>query len=74
MGMTYKYFKVVDTTKSDLRQQEPLTKMEIEHRKELIEFYIRQIINMSEDIEFLKLQNYYAAHELAKNNITIEME
>lgn len=70
----YKYFKVVDTTKSDLRQQEPLTEEEIEYRKELVEFYIKQIDDMLENIEWYKLQNYYVVHELAKNNIIIEME
>lgn len=70
----YKYFKVVDTTKSDLIQQEPLTEEEIEYRKELVEFYIKQIDDMLENIEWYKLQNYFVVHELAKNNITIEME
>lgn len=72
--MTYKYFKVVDTTKSDLIQQEPLTKEEIEYRQELVEFHIKQIDTMLEDIEWCKLQNFMVVHELAKNNIIIEME
>lgn len=72
--MTYKYFKVVDTTKSDLIKQKPLTKEEIEYRKELVEFYTREIHDMLENIEWYRVQNYYIAHELSKNNITIEME
>lgn len=72
--MTFKYFKVVDTTKSDLVKQEPMTEEEIKYRQELIEFYIKQIDAMLEDIEWYRLQNFYVAHKLAKNNITIEME
>lgn len=70
----YKYFKVVDTTKSDLVKQEPLTEEEIEYRQELVKFNTQQIEDMSDDIEWYRLQNFLVAHELAKNNITIEME
>lgn len=70
----YKYFKVVDTTKSDLREKLPLTKGEIEHGKEVIAYYKNQIDTLLIDIEFFKMQNYYVVHELAKNNIIIEME
>ena len=72
--MGYKYFKVIDTTKSVLRTQEGSTEDTIEYNKELIGFYKDQIDRLTADIEFYKVLNYYAAHRLKKNNVIIEME
>ena len=72
--MTYIYFKVVDTTKSDKRILAPLTEEEIEWNKARIEFNKKEIDRMLEEIEFTRVCNYYMVHSLKKNGHIIEME
>ena len=72
--MTSKYFMVIDTTKSDLIEQKPLTQKEIEYQVQAVKYNIFQIDKMLHEIEFLKLQNSYMVHALEKNNQAIGLE
>ena len=72
--MTYNYFKVVDTTKSDKIILAPLTEEEIEWNKASIEYNKKEIDRMLGEIEFARMCNYNMAHSLKKNGHIIEME
>jgi hypothetical protein len=70
--MNEKYFKIVDTTKSDMVIREPLTEEEIDYNIYSIDYNKKQIDKMLDEIESLRVYNYYMAHSLKKNGHDIE--
>lgn len=68
MTLDEKYYKVCNTDRSDNTILRVMSDEDIEYDLDLINYHIKEIDRMLNEIEFYRVSNFYIQHRLGKNN------